>query len=242
VGEPGIQTGGESGHDPEEDARASIDLLKLKVKNGPGFGEFAVDMESILERMARRSAGNGRVSISDGVGGGIIRTGVVDYGTPSSWMGVKATSTVACNCDDDVAKGVAELVTTHQFVFGRMMELSGALKWTTPKNSAATTTPALETPTNDTKEVYSTLNSNLTFLYKALPPATAFILFTAHSDPRKMSDLSKRKSRWDQLLREGNQPEQIPREEWWTTESGRLLEDEVEMAKRGLLFVGLKHA
>ena len=123
-----IQTGGESGHDPEEDARASIDLLKLKVKNGPGFGEFAVDMESILERMARRSAGNGGVSITDGVAGRIIRTGVVDYGTPSSWMGAKATSTVACKCDDDVAKGVAELVTTHQFVFGRMMELSGALK------------------------------------------------------------------------------------------------------------------
>jgi len=121
-----IQTGGESGHDPEEDARACLDLLKLKVKNGPGFGEFAVDTESILERMARRSA-NGSVNISGGVGGGIIRTGVVDYGTPSSWMGAKATSTVACKCDDDVAKGVAELVTTHQFVFGRMMELSGAL-------------------------------------------------------------------------------------------------------------------
>lgn len=122
-----IQTGGEGGHDPEEDARACIDLLKLKVKNGPGFGEFAVDMESILERMARRSAGNGGVNIGGGIGGGIIRTGVVDYGTPSSWMGAKATSTVACNCDDDVAKGIAELITTHQFVFGRMMGLSGAL-------------------------------------------------------------------------------------------------------------------
>lgn len=60
-----------------------------------------------------------------------------------------------------------------------------------------------ETPSKDTKEVYSTLNSNLTFLYKALPPATAFILFTGHSDPQKMSDLSKRKNRWDQLLKEG---------------------------------------
>jgi RNA exonuclease 1 len=125
-----IQTGGEGGHDPEEDARACIDLLELKVKNGPGFGEFAVDMESILERMARRSAG----SISGGAGG-IIRTGVVDYGTPSSWMGAKATSTVACKCDDDVAKGVAELITTHQFVFGRMMELSEALGCEVPSHS-----------------------------------------------------------------------------------------------------------
>jgi len=47
-----IQTGG-GGHDSEEDVHAWIDLLKLKVQNGPGFGEFAIDMESILERMAQ---------------------------------------------------------------------------------------------------------------------------------------------------------------------------------------------
>lgn len=74
---------------------------------------------------------------------------------------------------------------------------------TTPKSSAATTTPVPETPLKDIKEAYSTLNSDLTSLYNALPPATAFILFTGHSDPRKMSELSKRKNRWDQLLREG---------------------------------------
>ena len=67
------------------------------------------------------------MSIGNGLGGGIIRTGVVDYGTPSTWLGAKATSTVACKCDDDVTKGVAELIITHQFVFGRMMELSEAL-------------------------------------------------------------------------------------------------------------------
>jgi RNA exonuclease 1 len=35
-----IQNRGPSGHDPEEDARACVDLLKAKIKNRPGYGEF----------------------------------------------------------------------------------------------------------------------------------------------------------------------------------------------------------
>lgn len=32
----------------------------------------------------------------------------------------------------------------------------------------------------------------------------------------------------------------IPKEDWWTAQEGRLLEDEVEKAKHGLLFLGMK--
>ena len=38
-----IQDRGPGGHDPEEDARACVDLLKAKIKNGPGYGEFKTD-------------------------------------------------------------------------------------------------------------------------------------------------------------------------------------------------------
>jgi RNA exonuclease 1 len=39
---------GRGGHDPEEDARACVDLVRRKVEGGPGFGEFKVDWESIF--------------------------------------------------------------------------------------------------------------------------------------------------------------------------------------------------
>jgi RNA exonuclease 1 len=109
-----IQTRGEGGHDPEEDARACIDLMRLKLKNGKGFGLFMVDVENILERMGRG-------------GGKTLKTAVVDYGKPSTWLGSKATSTVACTCDEDVVTGMKEMVHNHQFVFGRMLELSEGL-------------------------------------------------------------------------------------------------------------------
>lgn len=108
-----IQTRGEGGHDPEEDARACIDLLKLKVRNGKGFGLFMVDVENVLERMGR--------------GGRVVKTAVVDYGKPSTWLGSKATSTVACGSDEDVVNGIKQMVDGHQFVFGRMLELSEGL-------------------------------------------------------------------------------------------------------------------
>jgi RNA exonuclease 1 len=47
-----IQARGEGGHDPEE-MRARADLLRKKIQDGPGYGEFKMDLESIFERMAR---------------------------------------------------------------------------------------------------------------------------------------------------------------------------------------------
>jgi len=38
----------------------------------------------------------------------------------------------------------------------------------------------------------------------------------------------------------GKSTAEIPREEWWTAQEGRELEDEVEKAKHGLLFLGMK--
>lgn len=129
-----IQTRGEGGHDPEEDARACVELLKKKVLNGmctkrryfakltlmphagPGFGEFKTDQESILERLAR-STGRGMA----------ISSAVVDYGNPSSWHGAKASVAVACKSDADVLNGMIETIPQCHFVFGRFMELSDAL-------------------------------------------------------------------------------------------------------------------
>lgn len=105
-----IQTRGEGGHDPEEDARACLDLLKKKVENGPGFGEFKMDYESIFERMSR-AVGRG--------GAGKIRSAVVDHGNPAVMHGAKANTAVACKSDDDVLRGLLDTVPSHHFIFGR---------------------------------------------------------------------------------------------------------------------------
>jgi RNA exonuclease 1 len=217
-----IQNRGDGGHNPEEDARACVDLLRAKMKNGPSFGHFQVDIENVLERMGRARE-NSQASSKP------IRTAVVDYGTPHTWLGSKATTTVACTSDEDVVKGVEEALGTHDFVFGRMMELSEALGWSLKKPLPSTTLPSMpatvnpgeppfslastplveesgvsgSAPSKSLEEVYKSLNDNLTRLYRSFPPSTSFILLSGHGDPQKMAELNKKKYVWETAIKEG---------------------------------------
>lgn len=108
------------GHDPEEDARACIELLQKKLEFGAEFGEFKVDFESIFERMARshRRAGGGA---------GSIKCAVVDHGNPSVMHGNKATTSIGCGDDEEVCQKLIEVLPSHHFVFGRFVGLADGL-------------------------------------------------------------------------------------------------------------------
>ncbi|KAG7452034.1 ribonuclease H-like protein [Guyanagaster necrorhizus] len=230
-----IQTNGEGGHDPEEDARACIDLLKKKLDNGPTFGEFKTDYESIFERMARskRRAGGPM---------GSIKGAVIDHGNPSVMHGNKATTSIGCKDDDEVLKGLLEVIPSHHFVFARFMALANILGWTTPKQSSDS--PPLEPAPPPSAEqlgaVLDALNLHLKELHSALPSRTALIIFTGHSDPRRMAALNARKAAFEAAIRSGKPSDGLQPEERWTAAHVRELESAVEMTKRGLLFLGVK--
>jgi RNA exonuclease 1 len=82
------------------------------------------------------------------------------------------------------------------------------------------------------------LNSRLSRIYDALPPRTAFVVFSGHSDPRRMAKMNSRKAAFEIALRMGMLPTSGPTT--WTTQDGRDLESEVELAKRGFLFLRIK--
>ena len=94
----------------------------------------------------------------------------------------------------------------------------------------------------------STLNDHLTSIWNALPSRTALVLFTGHGDPRAMVDLQKRKAAWEAMvsaktaasLSTGPSMSSSDPEVRWTTADVRALEDAVELAKRGLLFLAIK--
>ncbi|KAH9930557.1 ribonuclease H-like protein [Amylocystis lapponica] len=225
-----IQNRGEGGHDPEEDARACLDLLKKKVANGPGFGEFKMDMESVFERMSRARAGT-------------VRSAVVDHGNPAAWHGSKASTTIACKSDAEVLEGLLGALPSHHFVFGRFTALADALGWITAKGNSdlvPETGSVVPRERADTGEVLAALNLQLTQLYAALPARTALVLFTGHSDPRRMAELNARKSTFESALRQAKNLDELGVDGRWTSADGRALEEEVEKAKRGLLFLGIK--
>ncbi|KAF7981919.1 hypothetical protein HWV62_31529 [Athelia sp. TMB] len=230
--------GAVGGHDPEEDARACVELLRKKMEHGPAFGEFKADFESVFERLAR-------------VGGG-VRAAVVDHGNPRVMHGAKAGTCVACTDDAGVVAGVVGAVPGHALVFGRLTGLAGKLGWLTAKEPAAassssTLVPAPQIETEDPTEeelapALATLDAHLAAIHAALPPRTALLVFTGHSDPRRMAALQTRKTAFEGRLRAGQTAETMDRDagEWWTAQDGRDLEEEVEVAKRGLVFLGIK--
>lgn len=113
-----IQTRGEGGHDPEEDARACAELLRLKVQNGAGFGEFKTDHESIFERMGRASGRGAQ---------GAVRGAVVDHGNPGVMHGAKATTTIGCGSDQEVLEGLLQALPAHEFLFARFTSIADAM-------------------------------------------------------------------------------------------------------------------
>ncbi|KAN0141756.1 hypothetical protein V8E53_000218 [Lactarius tabidus] len=254
-----IQDRGPGGHNPEEDARACMDLLKAKIKNGPGYGEFRADFEPILARIARSHSRN------RGSNGGRTRTAIVDHGNPGAWHGASATApatTVACANDAEVLDGL--------FIFGRLMGLADALGWITPKvdivvaektENQKLTGDAAETKTESSEvappapddsnsnalfAAVTNLNDHLTTLHAALPPRTALLLFLGHSDPRLMSTLAARRAEYQasQQVKESGSAAAAAEIEGgavrWSTADDRALDEAVVRARMGLLFVGVK--
>lgn len=120
----------------------------------------------------------------------------------------------------------------------------------TPKASADSATIPVAPPTPivapsaaELAPVLSTLNQHLQTLHQAFPPRTAFVIFTGHSDPRKMSMLNAKKNAFETALKSAKSVEEISGKTMgltWTAADARELEGAVEVARRGLLFLGIK--
>lgn len=86
---------------------------------------------------------------------------------------------------------------------------------------------------------YSDLDRRLTKLHQSLPPLTALIIFTGHSDPREMSALAAKKAKFDKLWRTVKQSEIAPEDRWMESDDRKLI-DEVERCRYGLSFYCVK--
>ena len=171
---------------------------------------------------------------------------MVDHGNPGAWHGQKATTCVACASDADVLRGLLAALDAHHFLFGRFTALAHVRGWITPKAGDAPLEPSAQAKVATKKgaevllETMAALDGQLRALYAALPARTALVIFSGHADPRRMAELNARKAAFENALRAGKGGEEVEMEAKWTSADGRELEEEVEKAKRGLLFLGVK--
>ncbi|KAJ5355221.1 uncharacterized protein N7496_012433 [Penicillium cataractarum] len=252
---------GTTGHDSIEDARAVLELVKLKCEKGELWGTSEASNESIFRRLGR-STKNGK-STAPGEG----RTGaVVDWGNPERGFGSQATVSIGCRDDDDVVKGIASAVKGDEsntaipgggvdFTWARLRNLEMTRGWCTrmpdannanesttlipsPEETTPTSGPAITTTDKNLAETVSQTVSDISRIYESLPPCTLFIVYSGTGDPREVSRL--------QNMHRKYREEFNARKPWnelsvkWTDTEEQALKRACERAREGCGFMCVK--
>lgn len=247
-----IQKDGLNGHDSVEDARAVLDLVRLKCEKGPRWGTLDANGESIFRRISRNVRPDGKPR----------QTAIVEYGTPERGFGKDATYKIACTSDDEIVEGV--LRAAHgddqdqdqagsgeeippggvDFVWGRLRDLEAVRGWNTlagpaptdadAATSTTTTTSAKPTDTSSPAQLRETATRTLRHLFRlfsSLPPRTLLVTYSGTGDMRPALRLQQlhaqykkefKVKKWDELSVK------------WTDVEEQQLRTAVDNARRGV--------
>lgn len=255
------------GHDSVEDARAALELIKLKCYKGPTFGTSEGSGESIFKRLRRTPR---LKAAKDDIDAEEFKAGaVIDWGDPARGHGAAANVVVTCESDAEVVEGIRRAVNTRRtdaasegdyssaasvdFVWGRMRELEAIRGWWSSSRAGdtdgprekvftrySTTDPAKDpsapSPETLTKAVQH-VAQHVADIYAALPPCTAFIVYSGMGDMKEVNRLGgiQRQFRkeyatkkWDNLTVR------------WTDDESQALRNAVKQAREGVGFVVVK--
>lgn len=256
-----------AGHDSVEDARAVLDLVKMKCEKGERWGTSDASNESIFRRLARCVKPGKSPTPGDG------RTGaVVDWGSPERGYGSQATVAIGCRDDEAVVNGVASTVNGDEsipaipgggvdFTWARLRNLEYLRGWSNrfPDASNANESTAVPIPgdlqagkaadsilgkVTDSQydpalsETVQKTVSDISRIYESLPPCTLFVVYSGTGDPREVSRL--------QGMHRTYREEFNSRKPWdelsvkWTDVEEQALKRACERAREGLGFMCVK--
>ncbi|KAH8910477.1 hypothetical protein BR93DRAFT_858851, partial [Coniochaeta sp. PMI_546] len=261
-----VQKGGHAGHDSIEDARTCLDLVKRKCEKGKAWAAAGEAQGENLFRRLTRAGTSYYNQAGPGAKGGAATgktSAAVDWGDLERNQCGAATYRIACASDAEVEAGVLRAVRGDpdgreipgggvQFVWARMRELEELQGWwnrnkMTDDNQAGGP-PGADNGGGDGEEgakggklkaKLTEVAQRLARIHAALPPCTAFIVFSGTGDPREMSRLQaqhvafKREyntpgSNWDRLSVQ------------WTDVEDQALKRAVRRARNGIGFIGVK--
>ena len=218
-----IQKGhGTQGHESIEDARACLDLVKMKCERGPQWGTSEATVESIFKRLKRTpKAGSSNDASNEGKTGAIV-----DQGAPERNFGSMASYCIGCTDDAGVVTGVKRAVLGDEdgsyipgggvdLTWARFQELAAFRGWWNDNRRHVSDHTLQDSISTSTDSPYTALADAVTKTVKnikavrdVLPPCTLLVVYSGTGDPREMARLQemhrtfKREyavKKWDQL-------------------------------------------
>ncbi|KAF9282688.1 hypothetical protein BGZ68_005822 [Mortierella alpina] len=232
-----IQTGGELGHDSEEDARTCMELVKLKVEKGPGFGEYNQDQESIFSRLLRHTKPR--------------TSAFIDV---NSHSGENATTVYKPANDVEVVEAISEALSDHDFVWARLRDMeinhgkiatvdgNGAEQSVAEANQSFTrisSADKVQAPEEEIREAIQSIDRSIASIVESLPLNTALLVTSGQGDHREVSRMQARQKHFQKLYNTLNLSA-IPKEEQFLDEDQKALEQAVDRAKNGVCFFMVK--
>lgn len=160
-----IQNHGKEGHDSAEDAIASMDLFRLKMKHGPQFGRIRFESELLFDRLkkARTSCTSALLECADIKDkGGKFRSG--DNATYAR-----------CRTNDELVEKSAQAIQERNFVFSSFSPIGSHVDKRLPESAIPQVVP--EGAQKDaSRQSLARFDEQIKRFYDACPPHTVFIV------------------------------------------------------------------
>jgi RNA exonuclease 1 len=228
-----IQKGGEHGHDSVEDARAVLDLIRLKCEKGPKWGTMDANGESIFARLTRSGC----------------KTAIVEYGAPEKGLGRLASVLVGCRNDDEVTEGVMRMVkgddVKMNFIFGRLRAMdrvgerdrSSKIHTATAVDTNGENESQIREGEKDVDDVVASTVARLGRIHAGLPPSTLFMVFSGPGDMKEVARLQNMQKQYRKEFKVKKWDELSVK---WTDNELQALIKATEEARKGCALVCIK--
>ena len=238
------QEDGMKGHDSIEDARACLDLVKMKCEKGPKWGVSDPTGEPIFKRLERAPQRHASAPAGQPRPG---KTSAVVLRGSSDRKGPAASHTISCASDAEVVEGVRRTVLGDDdgleipsggvdFTFAKFRDLETLRgfcldqRLDQPSEEAKDLQLGIQTLTAAVADVVG----HIMAIRAILPPCTLFIVYSGVGDPRELMRLREQHrtfkreyayKKWDDLSVK------------WTDTEEQALKTACKKARDGIGFV-----